>query len=693
MPVLRSVPALLAVLLGLLPALAGSAGGPGREMVPLSMRHGVQAEDASEARVIVQYKSGSTLMQAQSAGSSARVAPQHAGTMGQRLGLPLQDGRVLGERMQALRGQGVSSRQLVAQLRQQADVEWAEVDERRYASTAPNDPYYGPNQTSITPAVGQWYLRAPDAAVSSVDKPVVASINAEAAWALTTGSANVTVAVLDTGVRYDHPDFLKADGITSKLWPGYDFVSDNTNDGNGRDADASDPGDWSTTGECGTDPSTGQPYPASNSSWHGTQTASLVGAATDNSVGMASIGRNVMVLPVRVLGACGGLDSDIIAAMYWAAGIAIPGDTSTPSNPHPAKVISMSLGKSGSCPASYSAVFSALGRNNVTVVVAAGNDEGLAVAAPANCSGALAVGGVRHIGTKVGYSNVGPEVAISAPAGNCVNTAVGSACLYPIITALNNGTTTPTTSGYSDGTYGHAAVGTSFSTPLVAGTVGLMLSVDATLTPAKIKAALQSSARAFPTSGATTTTGTPDTSVVSCKAPTSALQDQCYCTTSTCGAGLLDAGAAVAAVVPAVVVAPPTTGITLSTSTPTAGLSVTLSASGATASGGRSIAGYQWFISSGGSSAAFSGSTTGASATLVTTAVGTVVVGLTVTDSAGATGSASTTLTVQAAPATGTGAGTGSTGSGGGGGGGAMSAGWVALLGLAAWTLRRTRRA
>ncbi len=672
MSILRPAPVLLALLLGMLPAFGGS---PTVERGPQRSRPAV-AEDGTQAQVIVKYRRGSALMQAPSAASAQPTRPQHAAHLGQRLGLPMQDGRVLGERTQALRGQGLSSSALAAKLRLQDDVEWAVVDERRTISAAPNDPLYAAN-ASTSPAVGQWYLRAPDAAVTSAAKPVVSSINAEAAWAITPGSAGVTVAVLDTGVRDDHPDFTRADG-TSKLWPGYDFISSTSTagDGGGRDADASDPGDWTTTGQCGSGTT------ASNSSWHGTQTAGLVGAATDNHIGMASVGRNTMVLPVRVLGKCGGSDSDIIAAMYWAAGLAIPGDTTAPVNPHPAQVISMSLGKSGSCPASYTDVFNALEAAKVTVVVAAGNSNGLAVEAPANCTHALAVAGVRHIGSKVGYSSIGPQVAIAAPAGNCVNTS--GACLYPILTTTNQGTTTPSSNGYSDSS--NISVGTSFSTPIVAGTVALMLAVDPTLTPAAIAAKLKSTARPFPTSGAgnDSTTGLP---VAACKAPSSTEQLECYCTTSTCGAGLLDAGAAVAAVVPPV--APPTATISVSNSSPTAGTVVTLSASASTANGGRAIAGYQWQISSGGAAAAFSGATNGASATLLTSAAGSVVVSLTVTDSAGATGSSSSTISVQAAqvvtPVT--------PGSSGGGGGGAMSPVWVALLGLAAWALRRTRPA
>jgi len=269
-------------------------------------------------------------------------------------------------------------------------------------------------------------------------------------------------------------------------------------------------------------------------------------------------------------------------------------------------------------------------------------------------------------------------VAIAAPAGNCVNTT--GACLYPILTTINAGTTTPTTNTYSDST--NYSVGTSFSTPIVAGAVALMLSVDPTLTPAAIKAKLQATARPFPTSGSS------DSAVAACKAPTATEQLECYCTTTTCGAGMLDVGAAVAAVAP-VVVAPPTAAIAVSSSTPTVGDAVTLNAASSVANGGRSIAAYLWTVTAGGTSAAISGSATGSTAALTTTAAGTVTVTLTVTDSAGVTGSTTSTLTVQAAAVS---TPVATTSSGGGGGGGAMSSLWLGLLGWGVLALRLSRR-
>jgi serine protease len=347
---------------------------------------------------------------------------------------------------------------------------------------------------------------------------------------------------------------------------------------------------------------------------------------------MASIGRNVMILPVRVLGKCGGYDSDIQQAMLWAAGL-----SSNPvPNPHPARVLNLSLGSPGTCPQSYQSVLAELAAANVTVVASAGND-GLAVDAPANCNGVIAVGGVRHIGTKVGYSSLGPQVAISAPAGNCVNVDAFEPCLHPLLTTTNIGTTRPVSNSFSDEE--SASVGTSFSAPLVAGTAALMLSVNSTLTPNDIKSGLQSTARSFPSSGA-------DVGVPICHAPNNFEQLECYCTTSTCGAGLLDAAAAVASVASAQA---PHVPLSASTANPTVGTPVVLEASDATVGSGRTGI-YQWAITAGGALAAFSGATDSSTATLIPIGAGEVTATLTITDDLGVSRSASTTMVVSAVP-------------------------------------------
>jgi serine protease len=558
------------------------------------------------ARVIVKFKGEGPLMRegalAARTGELPRV--QHAARLSQRFGMALSDGNAVAPRTQVLHAKGISSTELVARLQLDPDVEVAEVDVRVKRAAAPNDPLYGPQGGGVTPAVGQWYLR-------TTASGAVSSINAEQAWDLTPGSPAIVVAVLDTGVRGDHPD------LAGKLLRGYDFVSQDdpnnfatANDGDGRDADPSDPGDWVTAAEAGQGGVfEGQNCDVGDSSWHGTQTTSLVAAATNDGAGMAGTGHNVRVLPVRVLGKCGGFTSDVIAAMYWAAGLAIPSSPTTlgtaPTNITPAKVLNMSLGSSQSCSPLYQAAVTAVTGAGASVVVSAGNGEGTAVGQPANCAGAIGVGGLRHVGTKVGFSDVGSQVAISAPGGNCVLEGNFDPCLFPILSATNSGTTVPATNTYSDSF--NISVGTSFSAPMAAAVAALMLSRNPALTPAQVRSTMMAAARPFPTSGGSA-------GVPICHAPNGQPQDECYCTTSTCGAGMLDAFAAVTAsgspaqphalifTTPAVV--PPNATITVDGSTSIGG-------------NGTNITGYLWTLPDTGGIAAL-GATTNASTATIT---------------------------------------------------------------------------
>lgn len=648
----RSRPGLAALALAALVSLAAfTRDGVAAEREPVRRSPSADALAAAaqgEARVIVKFKSDSTMMRALSAASGAQAEPQQAKALSSRLGLALRDGRGLGPRSQLVFASGLSSADLAARLSKQSDVEYAVVDGRQRALAAPNDPRYPYGQLT-TPIAGQWYLRAPDATI-------VSAINAEGAWDVTTGSASVVVAVLDTGIRPEHPD------LQAKLLQGYDFIHDigTANDGDARDTDPSDPGDYVTSADVsGASAVAGcTSSDIGPSSWHGTQTAGLIGAATNNGVGMASVGRDISLLPLRVLGKCGGYDSDIQDAMRWAAGLAVTG---VPTNTHPAKVVNLSLGSAGSCSQAYQDVVNQLTAAGVVVVAAAGND-GLAVGTPANCNGVLAVAAVRHSGTKVGFSDLGPQIALSAPGGNCVNTT--GTCLYPLLTTSNSGPTTPNTTAagsiYTDGD-NHISVGTSFSAPLVAGTAALMFSVNPALTPAQIKAKLQQTARAFPSTGA-------GAGVSACTAPTSTAQDsECYCTTSTCGAGMLDASAAVVASILNPV-------ITASATTVTTGTAVTLDGSSSQAFAGASIVGYQWAITGGANLGGLS-STNAATTTLSTIGTGTVTVTLTVTDNAGRQASTSSAITLTSA----------ATSNSSGGGGGAFDPLW--LLGVIGATI------
>jgi serine protease len=638
------------------------------------------AAATTTARVIVKFRADSTLLRKQALSVAGQQTLQ-AAALGRRIGIALDAGRALSERSHVVVGHGLTSTQLAARIAADSDVEYAVADERKHIVAAPNDPLYlsGPpvGATSGGPVVGQWYLRPPGAATGTAGSTAPAAINAEQAWDITTGDPSIVVAVLDTGVRFDHPDLQGGNVL-----PGYDMISadpDGTfmtaNDGDGRDADASDPGDFVTAAAA-----IALGCPQSPSSWHGTQTLGLIGAATNNGVGMASVSHGgVKVMPVRVLGVCGGFDSDIQAGILWAAGIDVPG---VPHNANPARVINMSLGGSGSCTQGYIDTIGQANAAGAVVVISAGNSGGNGVSNPANCPGAIGVTALRHAGDKVGYSDLGPEITISAPGGNCVTTTQGAPCLYPILTLTNKGTTTPIVgppgAAYTDAF--DASLGTSFSAPLVSGTVALMLSVQPTLTPAQVKAKLQSSARPFPSSGGTAGTPTCTTSSTS--------QDECYCpnpgpgVTTLCGAGMLDARAAVAA-------AGLQANISLTTTTPTANQAVNLTST-SVAGPGRTIATTQWSILNAGTTGAtITGANNGASVVVTPTAAGVFLVQLTVTDDLGAASTTTLSVTVVSdtvtPPAS---TPTGSTGHG----GGAIDVGWLALLLAAVAALAAARR-
>ena len=636
----------------------------GLQAVGTTARAASTSSPTEPARVIVKLKSSSSLI-----AQSGEVRMQR---MGQRLGLSLSDGRQIGARTHVATMQGRTSAALAAELAQQSDVEYAVVDERRKAlNVTPSDPLFASGQSSPYPTDGQWYAHTADSAL-------VSAINAPGAWALTTGSSAITVAVVDTGVRYDHAD------LAAKLLPGYNFISEPAIAGNsvGRSSDASDLGDYLTASEISANSTLFSGCSAqAASSWHGTVVAGIIGADTNNGTGIAGVGWKVKILPVRVLGKCGGYDSDIIAGMRWAAGLTVTG---VPANPNPARVINLSLGATGTCSQAYLEAVSEITSAGALVVAAAGN-ESTTTGTPANCSGVVGVAALRHAGTKAGYSSLGTAVAISAPGGNCVN-STGS-CTYGFVSTTNSGSTTPVSDANGGSTYTDASsaeIGTSFSAPLVSGTAALMLSAQPSLTPAQLTTLLKSSARAFPTTGGTS-------GISQCRRTTgggggnsASTQDECYCTTTTCGAGMLDAAAAVAAALGTAT--PPSASISVSPTSPTAGSAVTLSGADSQAGSAGSIASYQWTLTSGGGIVTSLSSATGQTVTATPTGAGTFSVSLTVTDANGTSASTTHSITVAAAVSdvalpSSTGTVTSSTSSsGGGGGGGALGVGALAAL-------------
>jgi serine protease len=539
----------------------------------------------------------------------------------------------------------------LALLRADGAVAFAAVDGKRYAlQVMPNDPLFLPTASASPPANGQWYLGNPATSSITAGTPPttyadLAAVDAVDAWTLTKGSSGIVIADVDTGVRFDHPDLLRA-GLGGRLLPGYDFIGQDynpnspynglgtflqANDGDGWDPDPSDPGDWISSAD-ETEmvfPSTN--CPVANSSWHGTRVVGIFGALTNNDLGIAGLTWGPWILPVRALGKCGGYDSNIIAGIEWAAGMSVTDpDTgeAAPDNPYPADIINLSLGGGTDACSSTgdgAAYFNALPQVialGTLVVAAAGNESG-PVDLPGDCAtvipGMMAVAGLRNVGTKVGYSSFGAQVSVSAPAGNCINTS--GDCLRSMDTTTNLGLTVPIPAGSSGDSYTNevsANLGTSFATPLVSGIAALMRSVNDNLTPVQLAARLESSATAFPAN-----TGNlpvcpqtdPDSSECACPA------------TGQCGSGMVNAYAAVMAA------QNPIAAVSV-----TAGDSVQLDASGSAAACGRTVASYQWtpgsgvtLVSGGGTSRA--------------TVSGSGLVTLTVTDNAGAHDSASVTVT------------------------------------------------
>jgi len=587
-------------------AYASTIGGSS-ELNPVHTHPHHQTDDSVQ-QVIVKLRSSSA--------ASGLVARVH---------LTMRESRQIVDHLHVIRVEPAAADESIAatieRLKADPDVEYAVPDERRYPHAVPNDPLYA--------TTGQWYLQA--------DPATPAAVNAQAAWDLTTGDPNLVIADLDTGVRFDHPDLPTAGG---RLLPGYDFVGNSgvANDGGGRDADASDPGDWINSSDTGS--SQFKSCDVQISSWHGTRVAGILGALTNNSRGGAGISWQSKILPVRVLGKCGGYDSDILAGMLWAAGLPVSG---VPANTNPARIINMSLGSPKACVQSYSDVLNQLTAMGVLVVVSAGN-EGAAVDSPANCPGVAAIAGIRHAGTKVGFSDLGPEVAVSAPAGNCVNTVSGP-CVFSIQTTTNSGATAPVA---NDDAYTGSTIttddqpkgpnlGTSFSAPIVSGIAGLMLSVNSNLNTCQLISRLKEGSVPFPQTSLGEATQPPV-----CHVPSGSSSDtqslECICTLDgkTCGAGMANAfGAVKAALRPIAAVAV------------TQGPSVTLNAQNSAAAAGHSISSYQW-ASVGKQDVALSNAT-GATATATAPSCGFGTVRLTVTDDAGRVDTADVVLSPTSA--------------------------------------------
>ncbi|MGE0097465.1 MAG: S8 family serine peptidase [Hydrogenophaga sp.] len=535
-----------------------------------------------------------------------------------------------------LKGQALD--RAMRRLRLHPEVAWVEpnvlLPRQQLAPGAPNDSLY-----SL-----QWYLQPADNVTN------FSGMNLPGAWTIRNGSP-VVVAVVDSGVRFDHPD------LAGRLLAGYDLVSeiDIANDGGGRDADASDPGDWVTVGEAGQ--GIFQYCSPSNSVWHGTFIAGQIAAASNNGAGVTGLNWGASVLPVRVSGKCGALVSDLLDGLRWAAGLPVAG---VPVNSTPAKVINLSFGGDAPCSQAYQDTIDEVTDAGALLVVAAGNNQPLGnptLTRPADCQRVMAVAAVRKDGAKASYSNFGSQVALAAPGGS-----IESNPNHFLVSTDNSGTTTPTSNSYG------YKQGTSFSAPQAAGVASLMLGINPALSPAQLIDRMKTGAR----------THAFDAGRSTCSATHPGI---CNCTPSTCGAGLLDAERSLQlAAGPAAVIE------RLGQVEP--GSVIALDGRQSVAITGSTIVSHQWQQTAGTSVTLTNSATPLAGTTLATE--GTYVFRLTVVDDLGRTGS-DTVQVVAAMPPPPAG-----------GGGGSSSLLWG--LSLWAWVLgaiatqrnhlsRRTRRA
>jgi subtilisin family serine protease len=336
-----------------------------------------------------------------------------------------------------------------------SDLESIEADGEGYGTPiTPNDPSYS----------AQWHLP---------------KINADDAWDDTQGDPSVVIAVLDTGVQYDHPD------LVGRLVRGPSYV----------------------TGVTVSD----------DDHWHGTAVTGCIVANINNGLGVSGVAPKCLARVSKILDS-----TNWGSYSWWASAIINAADAGV-------EVINISAGGTSSSSTLQSAVNYAWNKG-VVIVAAAGNTGGPTLNYPAACTNVVGVSATTSSDALAGFSTRGPAVDIAAPGEGIVTTHLGG--------------------GYS------APNGTSFASPLVAGAVGLVRSIDPNLSASEVVAILKDNA--YNT------------------AP--------YDVTESFGHGLLDVDAAVIAAAAATpVVNPPPAPIA-------PGITITSPASGATVSGTVNIA-------------------------------------------------------------------------------------------------------
>ena len=335
----------------------------------------------------------------------------------------------------------------VKAIAKQDGVEYAEPNYiHKHLATTPEDPRYQ----------AQWHYP---------------KINLPAAWDISTGDNNVKVAVLDTGVFDQHPDLVNRMSADD-----YDFIEDasNSGDGDGMDADGSDPGDGRDNALC-----SNSDY--ATSSFHGTHVAGTIGADSNNGMDVSGVTWAGEIMNLRVLGCLGGYDYDIANAIRYAAGLE---NSSGVIVADPADIINMSLGGGGSSNTMQQAVTDA--RNaGVVIIAAAGNSSSSQPSYPAAYEGVVSVSATNTQDGLASYSNYGTSIDISAPGGE-YGDADGDGyqdLVLSTLAVIEDGVIQPTVAAYQ---------GTSMAAPHVAGVVSLIKAIYPQLTPDDLDALIVS---------------------------------------------------------------------------------------------------------------------------------------------------------------------------------------------------------